>query len=333
MRPQDEFVAARKHDWDELDALLSKGGGFRRLPPASIARAAALYRAVSSDLMRAEAAGYSPDVIGLLDGLAARTHNTLYSAPPYRLRAIWELLAADFPRTLRKHIRFFALAVALFLLPGALGFVGALRSRAFALQILPQDSVDQMEEAYAEGFNKGREASTNTFMTGFYVFNNIGIAFRCFATGVLFGLGSVFFLVYNGLTIGAVAGLVTAAGSGKNLLTFTCTHGAFELTAIVISATAGMVMGYALVDTGGRTRFASLRAHARDIVYLVVGAAFMLAIAAAIEGWWSPSSAPARVKWGTAVGAYLLVIIYLTFAGRSAGKTRPPQKAGAEARP
>ena len=53
MRPQDEFVAARKHDWDELDALLSKGGGFRRLPPASIARAAALYRAVSSDLMRA----------------------------------------------------------------------------------------------------------------------------------------------------------------------------------------------------------------------------------------------------------------------------------------
>ena len=66
---------------------------------------------------------------------------------------------------------------------------------------------------------------------------------------MLFGLGSVFFLVYNGLTIGAVAGLVTAAGHGKNLLTFTCTHGAFELTAIVISATAGMVMGYALVDT------------------------------------------------------------------------------------
>ncbi len=72
-------------------------------------------------------------------------------------------------------------------------------------------------------------------MTGFYVYNNIGIAFRCFATGVLFGLGSVFFLVYNGLMIGAVAGLVTAAGHGKNLLTFTCTHGAFELTAIVIS--------------------------------------------------------------------------------------------------
>src|SRR6187551_616443 len=316
MRSQDEFVAARQRDWAELEQLLALGRGFRKLPPVSIARAASIYRAVSSDLMRAEAAGYSPDVIALLDGLAARAHNTLYSAPPYRLRAAWELIAADFPRTLRRHGRFFALALALFVLPGALGFVGALRSRAFALQILPPDTVAQMEEAYAEGFNKGREGSTNTFMTGFYVWNNIGIAFRCFATGVLFGLGSVFFLVYNGLTIGAVAGLVTGAGHGKNLLTFTCTHGAFELTAIVISATAGLVMGYALVNTGGLSRFASLRTRARDIAYLVLGAALMLLIAAGIEGFWSPSAAPARVKWGTAIAAYTFVILYLALAGR-----------------
>ena len=149
--------------------------------------------------MRAQAAGYSPDVIALLDGLAARAHNALYSAPPYRMRAVWELIAADFPRTLRRHGRFFALAIALFVLPGVLGFAGAMRSRAFALQILPAESVEQMEEAYAEGFGKGRKAGVNTFMTGFYVYNNVGIAFRCFATGVLFGLGSVFFLVYNGL--------------------------------------------------------------------------------------------------------------------------------------
>ena len=60
--------------------------------------------------MRAQAAGYSPDVIALLDGLAARAHNALYSAPPYRMRAVWDLVAADFPRTLRKYSRFFALA-------------------------------------------------------------------------------------------------------------------------------------------------------------------------------------------------------------------------------
>ena len=330
MRPQDEFVAARQQEWAELEQLLALGRGFRKLPPVSIARAASIYRAVSSDLMRAQAAGYSPDVIALLDGLAARAHNTLYSAPPYRMRAVWELVAADFPRTLRRHGRFFALAIALFVLPGVLGFAGAMRSRAFALQILPAESVEQMEEAYAEGFGKGRKAGVNTFMTGFYVFHNVGIAFQCFATGVLFGLGSVFFLVYNGLTIRAVAGLVTTAGHGRNLLTFTCTHGAFELTAIVIAGTAGIVMGYALVDTRGRTRLGSLQARAREIVYLVVGAALMLLVAAGLEGFWSPSGLPDRVKWGGAIVAYLVVISYLTFAGRSGQAGRKPQ---AEARP
>ena len=90
-------------------------------------------------------------------------------------------------------------------------------------------------------------------------------------------------------------------------------------------------MGYALVDTRGRTRLGSLQARAREIVYLVVGAALMLLVAAGIEGFWSPSGLPERVKWGGAIVAYLLVISYLTFAGR--GGHQAGRKPQAEARP
>ena len=85
-------------------------------------------------------------------------------------------------------------------------------------------------------------------MAGFYVYNNVGIAFRCFATGVLFGAGSLFFLIYNGLVTGTVAGYVMSAGHGGNIWTFMCGHAPFELTAIVIAGGAGLEMGYALVD-------------------------------------------------------------------------------------
>jgi hypothetical protein len=54
----------------------------------------------------------------------------------------------------------------------------------------------------------------------------------------------------------------------------------------------------------------------------------MLAVAAVIEGFWSPSGVPARVKWSAAIGAYLLVISYLTFAGRSAKRRPAPPPAG-----
>ena len=324
MITQDDFVASRKSDWGELEALLAGGRALHTMSAPAISRVAALYRSVCADLVRAQGAGYGPEVVALLDGLAARAHNALYSAPPYRLGAVGDLIRADFPRALRRHARFFALGVTLFLVPAAIGFVGALRSRAFALHLLSPAMAEHIEEAYKQGFGEGRSEAMDTAMAGFYVYNNIGIAFQCFATGVLFGLGSVFFVVYNGLMIGTVAGLVTAAGGGWNLLTFTAGHGPFELTAIIISATAGMVMGYALVDTDGRSRFGSLRAKSRDLAYLVLGAALMLLVAAMIEGFWSPSRVPAPVKWAVGAAGYLVVGLYLATAGRRGAEARRP---------
>jgi len=75
-------------------------------------------------------------------------------------------------------------------------------------------------------------------------------------------------------------------------------------------------MGYALIDTGGLTRVGSLRRAAPEIAQLVAGAAMMLVIAAAIEGFWSPSSAPAPVKWSVAGLLTVAVTAYLALAGR-----------------
>ena len=320
---QDEFVSARQAAWAELDALLAKKRVLHKLPPASISRAASLYREICSDLMRARGAGYSADVVDVLDSLAARACAAMYSAPPYRLGALWELVASGFPAAVRRNARFVALATVLFVLPGVLGFVGASRSRGFAVQVMSESMVSQMEKSYSE-LGHGREQGADSMMASFYVYNNVGIAFRCFATGLLFGLGSVFFLVYNGLLTGVVAGAVTAAGHGKNLFTFMAGHGAFELTAIVISGAAGMVMGYALVDTGPLSRWASLRLKARDLFCMVMGAALMLLIAALIEGFWSPSSVPPMVKWAVAGLLYVLVLSYLAFAGRASSRRPGP---------
>lgn len=269
------------------------------------------------------ASRYTPDLSRYLDALAARAHARLYSAPPYRLGAIGDLLRRDFPRALRRHARFFWLATALFLLPGVLGYVGAKSSRHLALQVLPESMAEEMEAAYANDPSAGRDEGEDAYMAGFYVRNNVGIAFRCFATGVLFGIGSIFFLVYNGLVIGTVAGLVTAAGHGQNLFTFVSGHGAFELTAIVISGAAGLLLGYTLVDTGGRTRMGALRAIAPDIARLILGAAVMLFMAAGVEAFWSPSSAPTEIKWAVAALLWVAVAAYLAMAGRTPAAIGP----------
>ncbi|HZS38307.1 MAG TPA: stage II sporulation protein M [Polyangia bacterium] len=316
MRTQDEFVAARKKEWDELQILLRPSRAMHSLAAPSISRLAALYRALCADLMRARAAGYDPELVAHLDDLAGRAHNTLYAAPPHRMSAVWTLFARDFPRAIRRRARFLAFSAALFLIPGVVGFAGAMASRAFAAEVLPEEQLAGMEQAYSKGFNDGRDPGVNAMMAGFYVNNNVGIAFRCFATGILFGLGSVFFLLYNGLVIGTVMGFVARAGHGYNIFTFCCGHSTFELTAIVISGAAGLQMGYALVATGGLTRFGSVRAQSKEIAHLILGAAGMLLIAAGIEGFWSPSSVPAHVKWAVAGALAILVTTYFLVAGR-----------------
>ncbi|HZO14386.1 MAG TPA: stage II sporulation protein M [Polyangiaceae bacterium] len=316
VEPQDAFVAQRKERWHELDMLLMRGKELHRADGETIARVAALYRSLCSDLMRSRAAGYTPDLTGYLNGLTSRAHNALYGARPVRLPALWRLLIADFPRALRDNGRLFWLAAALFFVPAALGLGGALASPEFASEVLPGPILQQMAENYAEGFHEGRQGGLDTMMAGFYVYNNVGIAFRCFATGILFGAGSLFFLVYNGLIIGTVVGYVIHVGHGANILTFVCGHGPFELTAIVISGGAGLQMGFSLVNTEGRTRLGSLRAKAPDIARQVVGAAVMLLIAAGIEAFWSPSSVPRIVKWIVAGVLMLFVTLWLSLGGR-----------------
>lgn len=316
MVPQDAFVAARSPDWSELDALLSGDHALQKLDGRTISRVAALYRAVCKDLMRCRSARYSAELAAYLDGLAGRAHNALYGARPPRALGITRFVTHDFPRAVRRSARLFALSAALFVVPWIVGQIGAMASDEFALKVMPAPALEQMADAYAKGFAEGRSTGADAGMAGFYVYNNIGIAFRCFATGVLFGLGSVFFLVYNGLVIGTALGYVIRAGAGANMLTFICGHAPFELTAIVISGAAGMQMGYALVATGGRTRLGSLRSQSREIAHLVLGAALMLLIAAGVEGFWSPSSVPAPVKWAVSGAFSLLITLYFALAGR-----------------
>lgn len=311
---RDEFVAARSARWSELERLLDatetpkNGEGIRRV--------AALYRELCADLMQVRSLGFGPDLRRRLDALAARSNNFLYRTPARQSHSALRGLLLDFPGLVRREWPFVLVAALLFWLPFGLGALATLSAADFSERVLPAEVLEHMSSSYSEGFSTGRSEGQDAAMSGFYVYNNIGIAFRCFATGVLFGTGSVFFLVYNGLVTGTVIGHVASAGYARNILTFVGGHSAFELTAIVISGAAGLKLGYALLDTGGLTRLGSLQKAGKTALGLICGAAGLLAIAALVEAFWSPSSVRDEVKWGVAALNALLVAGYLALAGR-----------------
>ena len=156
-------------------------------------------------------------------------------------------------------------------------------------------------------------------MFGYYIRNNISVAFQCYAGGLFAGVGSLFFLAYNGAFGGALAGFLTARGLSSTFYSFIATHSAFELTAIVLTGAAGLRIGHALLAPGRLSRLQSLVHATRNSVALVYGATAMLCVAAVIEAFWSSANwiAPA-IKYAVAAVCWITVFGYFTLQGRRA---------------
>jgi uncharacterized membrane protein SpoIIM required for sporulation len=152
-----------------------------------------------------------------------------------------------------------------------------------------------------------------------YIEHNISIAFQCFAAGIIAGVGSMFSLLFNGVQIGAVAGYLTERGLGRTFYSFVVTHGAFELTAIVLAGATGLRMGFALIAPGRLSRVQSLTQAVRGMTVIIYGFVIMLLIAAAIEAFWSSARwLPLPLKYSVAAVCWIAVLSYLTLQGRRA---------------
>jgi uncharacterized membrane protein SpoIIM required for sporulation len=319
------FTARRHGDWERLDALTRAAQrSLRKLPVEHVAQISPLYLDVCADLARAQAARYGAPLVDYLQGLTAATHAVLYGSHA-RTRAIASRRAGHalqaafeaFPRAVRRHKVAMSIAFLLFFVPFFGGLFATLADPRFALDMVPESMLRPLLHAYREGFDAGRGAGVDAAMAGFYVHNNVGIALRCFATGLAFGIGSAFYLVENGLMTGAIMGYVAAHGAGDNILTFIVSHGSLELGAIVLAGGAGLALGGSLVAPGDRTRLGALQATGRSVAVVVFGAAVMLFMAAAVEGFWSGSSVPSLVKRSAGAAIAIAVVLYIGLAGRS----------------
>nr|MBA2481337.1 stage II sporulation protein M [Planctomycetota bacterium] len=164
----------------------------------------------------------------------------------------------------------------------------------------------------------GRDSDTGTGMSGFYIFHNVGIALSCFASGVFAGIGSLVWLVFNGLYLGLCFGFMAMVEdpTRAHFFEFTAAHGPFELTGIMLSGAAGLRMGLGMILTNGLPRMESLRRSAADAFPIMAVAAVLVAMAAPIEAFVSPSSLPLGVKRAVGMICACVVLMYLVGLGR-----------------
>lgn len=320
-----QFERQYQDEWQELETLLKQLEDGKRKEVAAISGAhfAALYRRVCEHLALARARSYPAHLTDRLAQMTADAHQVIYQRREFGWSRLKELVARDIPRAVRAHAVYVWIATAVFVIPTVVIGLLVYHRPELILSVVDPATAADFERMYSpstESIGRVRTAHTDWAMFGYYIRHNVGIAFQCFAGGLFFCVGSLFFLAFNGAFGGAIGGYLTERGLSETFYSFVVTHAAFELTAIVLSGAAGLRIGHSLLAPGRSTRMQSLVAAARESIVIMYGAAGMLFIAAAVEAFWSSAVwIPPLMKYGVAAVCWIAVFAYLGLQGRRAG--------------
>lgn len=306
---QTQFVKNRESDWLTLEQFIKqeKQNDFVDLP--------ALLRAVTHDLAIAKSRSYSPTIVTRLNQLVMSAQAKMYKPKDKVFYQLLRFMRVGFPSSVHvlkraviiNHILFYGLAL--------FAYVLTLYKPELIYQFVDNAQVSNLESMYnpqAEHQLNERESSGDFAMFGYYIFNNIKIAFQTFVGGLLLGVGALFFLIFNGFFFGAISGHIINIGYQSTFFSFVITHGSFELTAIVLSAAAGTHIGYSLLNPQRLSRSLAVKQASLRAFPVLFGAFVFLIIAAFIEAFWSSSQwIPNSVKYAVGAICWLWVGYYL----------------------
>ena len=311
------FLLRRQSSWQEFaDMLTDRRKKIKTQAPVFIT----LFREITQDLNTARAHGFDPAIIERLNVLVNEGNQILYGQFNWPIKKLVRFILHTFPRSIRSQWKGILTCTLLFY--GIAVFFGLLciQFPRMASEIVSEYQLDSIEEMYnpeSEHFLVPRDTASDADMFGYYIYNNISIAFRTFAGGILAGIGSLFFLCTNAAYLGVASAHIINTGYAKTFFPFIIAHSSFELTAIIFSAQAGLLLGYSFFVTRGLSRKESIQKAGRDALPIIAGSALMLFIAAIIEAFWSSRHyLPLPLRVGCGAALWILVIIYLLFSGR-----------------
>jgi len=320
--PLDRFINERKSNWQRLEDLLGllDHASLRRLHREEVRELGRIYRRTASDLAIARAESRDPRLVNYLNSLVIRAHGRIYRADAQGGERIFKFFARDFPQTFRRTWRYTAVAFSAFMLFGVIGFLGTRYDPEFSelagvSPVFRERAIDTKTHWWEE-LNEANQVGASFIFT-----HNIQVTFYAFAFGALVGVGTLYYMAFNGANIAAVLALTFRAGFGPDLLTFMAGHGVIELSCIFISGGAGLMIGTAMLMPGDLSRGDALKKRGLEAILLMLGITPLLVVAGIIEGFISPADINPLIKFGIAALTGVALYSYLLLAGRDFSET------------
>jgi uncharacterized membrane protein SpoIIM required for sporulation len=309
------WIALRKENWHRLETLVQRveTTSLRTLASTELREFGLLYRQAAADLSAIRTDQASRTLEAYLNRLVSRAHNHIYSGERLNFLSIWNFLFRAYPRIFRRLLPYTTAAVAIFLAGALLGTLLTIARPAFMHAMLGPQMVAKIEhhQMWTDSILTAKPQESSRIMT-----NNIAVCFYTYAGGILAGIGTIFLMFTNGMSVGVITTACTQHHMALNIWSFVAAHGALEIPSIFISGGAGLRLASGLLFPGMLRRRDALALAGSESIRLLAGTIPMLVIAGLLEAFLSPTHAPLLLKFSVSAVLLTSLCLWLSEGGR-----------------
>lgn len=274
------FINQNRQRWQEFQSKLASSDS---LSPDELGE---MYIYITDDLAYSRC--YFPDskTTEFLNSLTARFHNTLYSNKRIEKKVFWDFWTTELPE-LMWNARFeLLLAFSIFVIAFVAGAFSALFDQSYIRAVLGDGYVNKTLHNINSGDPMNIYKSGGSMgMFVVILFNNIKVALFTYALGMLLSFGAMSVVFSNGTMIGAFMSLFWIYGGFRESILTVWMHGAIEISTLIISGCAGILLGKGFLFPGTLRRRQSFVRSARQSGKILLGVLPFITIAAFIEGF------------------------------------------------
>jgi uncharacterized membrane protein SpoIIM required for sporulation len=221
-----------------------------------------------------------------INSLAANIYLSIYRNRTEKSSRIFTFWTTELPLIMYRYRRTLLIAFLFFAAFVLMGIFSSMYDQTFVRAILGDGYVDMTERNIAAGDPFGvYKKGDATYMFIRIALNNIGVSFNCFVLGITCSIGTLYYMMMNSLMIGVFEHMFFRHGLGLQSVLVVFIHGTLEISALVISGAAGLILGNSILFPKTFTRLESIRRGVKDGVKIMIGLIPVFIVAAFFEGY------------------------------------------------
>ena len=273
------FIAQNKEKWLESENLLDESD-------KNPEKLSTLFTQVVDDLSYSRTYYQNRSVRVYLNKIAREYFSVIYSQKKEkknRFRLFW---LDEIPQIILRSKTQLLIALFVFLLSLAIGVFSSMKDTHFTETILGEGYVSMTKANIEKGdpmavYKSGHQVDMFLGIT----LNNLMVAFRTYVFGIFFSIGTLGILLYNGIMVGCFQYFFFERGLFAQSAMSIWLHGTLEISSIILSGGAGLVLGTGLIFPGTYSRLQAFQISATRSLKLMLGITPLFVIAGFIEGF------------------------------------------------